>query len=103
MALDDRHPRPEDQLLAALVPLRHLVDELLESVERMTLRRERGWPTLLVATQFDDAVRLHQAIGASLERLNRTIVPEVRTALGLTKPIAPQSIGKPVEGAEGTA
>jgi len=86
-----RDPRPSDPLLQALLPAIHLATELVAALDRATDRREIEWPTLLVSSALDDAVRLHDALGSSLARIARTIQPEVLEAIGMVEPTAPKA------------
>lgn len=79
-------PRPADPLLAALLPALHLATELVAALDRAIDRRDARWTSLLVSSVLDDAARLHNALGQSLERVRATLTPELMQAMGLAEP-----------------
>ncbi len=94
---------PTDPFLDAAEPARHLAGELALAIERVIERRRAAWPALLVAAPLDDAMRLHQALAASLGRLCATLSPELLQAVGLVEPPRPASPARPAEHGEWSA
>lgn len=92
-----------DPLLDASAPARHLAAELVLAIERIADRRRARWPSLLVAAPLDDAMRLHQALGASLARLCAALSPELLQAVGMAEPPVPAPTEETALDGEGSA
>ena len=94
--------QPPDPLLDAVAPALTLAGEIQRALVRLAERRAAGWPTPLVSTALDDAVRLHSALASSLERLCRITAPAMLVANGQVEPSVPAATSPPRarEGAE---
>lgn len=92
-----------DPLLDASAPARHLAAELVLAIERIADRRRARWPAALVAAPLEDALRLHQALDASLRRICTALSPELLQAAGLAEPPRPAPQGEVALDGEGSA